>query len=106
MNVLTKEEIKEFKSKINKFFDEMKKLGYTAKQNFWCCQSCAWNALSDKDCKRVVFYHNQDKDDIPSGQLFISWNGTGKTIVDCAKSCGLVVVWNRRKNTRILLKNS
>lgn len=96
--------VKELKEKLNDFFNEMRKYGYTAKQNFWCCQNCAWNALSDKESKKVVFYHQQDNDDIKEfGFVFIAWKGNGKFIEKNAIACGLDVDWNGRKDTRMKL---
>lgn len=33
------------KANLNQAFKELRKLGYFARQNFWCCQSCAWAAV-------------------------------------------------------------
>lgn len=95
---------KELRVKLNTFFKEMVELGYTSKQNFWCCQNCAWNALSDKECKKVVFYHNQDNDDIKEfGYVHIAWNGSGKLIRKTAEKAGLTVEWNGSKDERMKL---
>ena len=37
-----------------KAFRELRKYGYIAKQNFWCCQSCAWADLTDKEAEKAV----------------------------------------------------
>ena len=33
------------KENLNNAFKELRKLGYFARQNFKCCQSCAWAAV-------------------------------------------------------------
>jgi hypothetical protein len=48
------------RTNLTKAFAELRKNGYFAKQNFLCCQSCGWAALSDEEAKNAVFYHNQD----------------------------------------------
>ncbi len=52
------------KSKLTNAFKELRKEGYFAKQNFLCCQSCGWAAMSDKESEKAVFYHQQDNDDL------------------------------------------
>ena len=49
------------KENLNQAFKELRKLGYFARQNFMCCQNCAW-ATVPMDAKKVVFYHKQDAD--------------------------------------------
>jgi hypothetical protein len=52
------------RTNLTKAFAELRKNGYFAKQNFLCCQSCGWAALSDEEAKNAVFYHNQDYRDL------------------------------------------
>ena len=51
------------KANLNQAFKDLRKLGYFARQNFWCCQSCAWAAVP-VNVKKVVFYHKQDADEL------------------------------------------
>lgn len=93
---------KPLKEKLNRFFREMRKKGYTAKQNFWCCQNCAWNALSDKECEKVVFYHKQDNYNLnKNGSLCIAWNGDAKLIKSTAEECCINVEWTGEENQRM-----
>jgi len=83
-------------------FRELRKRGYTAKQNFKCCQSCAWAALSDKEAERVVFYHNQDADNLKRmGSCYLSWSGDGKEIVEVLNLFGINTEWDGTNENRI-----
>lgn len=95
---------KELRAKLNAFFKELAELGYMAKQDFWCCSTCAWEAMSNEESKKAVFYHKQDNDDIKEfGYVYISWNGNGKLIHKTAEKVGLTVEWNGRKGNRMKL---
>jgi len=92
------------KDQVNKAFALLRKAGYIAKQNFWCCQSCAWAALSD-DVTKVVFYHRQDNDAWKGKELkdnlYLAWMGDGNEIVGIIQSVGLQVEWGGTEGTRI-----
>ena len=47
------------RNKIAGAFRELRKMGWFARMDFWCCQSCGCAALPDK-CTKYVFFHNQD----------------------------------------------
>ena len=85
-------------------FRKLRKIGYTAKRNFWCCSSCAWSSLSEADGKKVVFLHKQDEADWrKNGKAYVAWAGDGAEIFDVFKSCGLIPVWDGDIHTRILI---
>jgi hypothetical protein len=46
--------------RLNEAFKDLRKSGYFARQNFQCCQSCAWAAIPEEKEEKVVFYHQQD----------------------------------------------
>ena len=90
------------KINLNAAFRELRKLGYKAEQNFWCCQSCAWHALTDEEAKKVVFYHKQDGVDLKETKsCYLAWAGNGKEIVKVLKKHGIKVEWNGREATRM-----
>ena len=69
-----------FKSKLNQGFANIRKEGYFAKQNFWCCQSCACAAIPDENAKAYVFYHQQDADGLREDKsedkgIYLAWAG-------------------------------
>jgi hypothetical protein len=100
----TKKMKTENKKKLNQAFAALRKAGYTAKQNFLCCQSCAWNALSNKEAEKAVFYHQQDADDLKeTGIIHLAWSGNGKEIVKILKEHGLDVEWEGSDNKRIVV---
>lgn len=99
----------EIKKRLTKAFRVLRKQGYAAKQNYWCCQSCGWAAIdadySSKDAAKAVFYHKQDAADIISrGEVFLAWRGIGGEIVTILRNQGLDVEWDGEENTRILVK--
>lgn len=63
-------------------FQTMRKAGLLARQNFWCCGSCAGYAMAQKatelidkgkdvqEIKGCVFYHNQDNERKRNGKNF------------------------------------
>ena len=90
------------KRKLNLAFAELKTLGYTAEQNFQCCQNCAWSALSDEEAEKAVFYHGQDNDDLKeTGSCYLAWSGDGKEIVSVLEKHGIEVDWSGENGKRI-----
>jgi hypothetical protein len=89
-------------NKITSAFQELRKKGYFARQNWQCCQSCGWAAVPDGKKEKVVFYHNQDKDSLNSeGECFLAWRGEGNEIVEALTKHGIGVQWDKNPNTRI-----
>lgn len=90
------------KEKLNKAFRELRKAGYVAKQNYWCCQSCAWASLSDEKNEYVVFYHKQDGDDLKEkGECRLAWSGDGYEIKRILEDNGVKVGWDGSDDQRI-----
>lgn len=88
--------------KINVAFRTLRKRGYFARQNFWCCQTCGCAAVPEDHAKSYVFYHNQDAETLKKdGGTFLAWDGDGDEIVKCCLEAGLIVKWDGNKNTRI-----
>lgn len=93
------------KDKITKAFRDLRKSGYFARQNFWCCQSCAWSAVPEHKQERAVFYHRQDTQDlIKRDEVYLAWVGDGNEIKNILESNGLEVEWNGATSQRILVK--
>ena len=83
-------------------FKALRKAGYFAKQNFSCCQSCAWAEIADEQLEKAVFYHHQDAGDLKEhGSCYLSWNGDGKEIVKILKDNGVEVEWSGDDSKRI-----
>ena len=90
-----------FQEKIDNFFNEMQAKGYVAKQDFKCCNKCAWTALEKYD--KFIFYHEQDTESIERGLLYIGWKGDGELIKQTAINCHLNVDWDGDEMIKILL---
>ena len=91
---------------VTKAFTELEKIGYFAKENFWCCQSCGWSAVPE-GVEKVVFYHEQDNEswgaDYLEHGLYLAWNGDCKEIKNILESCGLKVEHDESEDTRIMI---
>ena len=93
-----------FRNHIRKAFTELETHGYTTRMNFLCCQSCAWNALSNEEVKKAVFYHNQDNENLRESQsLHLAWNGDGELITSILSKY-VTVDWDGDHNHRIHIK--
>ena len=89
---------------LSKAFKALRKKGYFARQSFWCCQSCAWSAMTDEQANKAVFYHRQDADNLrDSGTCHLAWSGNGQEIVDVLKDNGIKVDWDGSDSKRILI---
>lgn len=88
--------------KLTKAFRDLRKAGYYAKQNFYCCQSCGWNAIPEDMKDKVVFYHDQDAEILEVyGDCYLSWNGDGNEIVRILESNGIKTEWDGTEFQRI-----
>lgn len=90
------------KIQLTQAFKDLRKLGYFARQNFQCCQSCGWSAVPDDKAERAVFYHGQDKQRIDKDrEVYLAWAGNGEEIVNVIKATGLNVEWEGTSGRRI-----
>lgn len=83
-------------------FKALRKHGYTARQNFSCCSSCAWYELSEqgKD-EKVVFYNRQAGASLRDvgrrrfrrgpEMLYLNWSGDANLICSELEAQGLTV---------------
>jgi hypothetical protein len=92
------------KGKITNAFKELRKLGYFARQNFLCCQTCAWYAVPDEKAEKAVFYHNQDNSRlINEGSCNLAWAGDGNEIVSVLNKHGIKTEWDGSDSKRIVI---
>ena len=106
---------REARPKITKAFRGLRKIGFVARQSFWCCSSCAWAALEEKDAgKPIVFYHKQGNDYFKrTGNVYLTFGrnvdnsddedvaNIGKQIVSALTREGLTVEWDGTAGTTI-----
>ena len=68
---------REARPKITKAFRNLRKeFGFVARQNYWCCGSCAWAAIdTPKNAgKPVVFYNQQSNASFKNtGNVYLSF---------------------------------
>lgn len=85
-------------------FKALRKHGYFARQNFLCCQSCAWAAIPEGKFEKVVFYHNQDNQQKVKGHPFhLAWNGDGQAIVRILNEHNVETTWDGDTSKRIVV---
>lgn len=90
------------KTKLTNAFRALRKLGYFARQNFLCCQSCAWAAVPEDKAERAVFYHSQDNSNLQKyGETYLAWAGDGNEIVRILNENGVQTEWDGSTNQRI-----
>lgn len=88
--------------KLNNAFRALRKRGYFARQNFWCCQTCGCAAVPEEHAESYVFYHQQDAEGLKrDGGTMLAWGGDGYEIVKTFLEAGLTTKWDGSKNTRI-----
>ena len=97
--------VREAKTVLKNTFRQLRKEGWFARMNFKCCQSCGWSEVPD-DKENVVFYHNQDNDDLNRrGEVYLAHSGKTERLVDLLKEnsigTGLVVDWNGSDSSRV-----
>ena len=99
------------RAKIRKAFDELRKLGWFARQGFWCCQTCGCAAVPESYNNKFVFYHKQDAEsindngDLDEHGMYLTHGegGNGTEIMEILNKHGLNVEWNGNNATRILV---
>jgi hypothetical protein len=89
-------------NQITAAFKALRKHGYTARQNFSCCSSCAWYELrEDGKDEKVVFYNRQSGAALRGvgrrrfrrgpEMLYLNWSGDANLICSELEAQGLTV---------------
>lgn len=93
----------EFRAKLTKGFEALRRRGYFARHNWQCCQSCGCAALPE-GTEFYVFYHRQDaarlRDSSHPG-VMLAWGGDGEEIRKAFLEVGCAVTWDGAERTRI-----
>lgn len=90
------------RERLTKAFRALRKEGYTARQNFWCCQTCAWADLTEEQAERAVFYHAQDRTRLnETGRVMLAWSGDAAVLRRHLEAAGLTVVHDGSRERRI-----
>lgn len=96
--------------KLTVAFKALRKLGYFARKNFRCCQTCAWYEIDTDHPKyehNAVFYHNQDNADLQGKEqgCYLAWRGDAAQIKKVLEEAGLKVEHTKPEN-RIYVANN
>jgi hypothetical protein len=87
---------------LKRAFKELRRRGYFARANFWCCQTCGVNAVPEDKAHKYVFYHAQDNDHLNEhGVCHLNWGGDPEEIKFICEACGLKVKWNGSSARRL-----
>jgi hypothetical protein len=105
---------------LDRAFDELNRHGIIARQNLPCCNTCGLAEISaDMEAKirngetvrGYVFYHQQDTEVAPHGELFLSYGShgdspedtvcLGQEIVQELARVGLTAAWTNKPDERI-----
>jgi hypothetical protein len=101
-------ELRNYQKKIEPAFEQLRKLGYFAEQDFMCCQSCGWASIPEEQEEKAVFYHEQDKEHLEFGSVLLAWSGNGYEIVKTLKEnieySFVKIIWDGSDSTRIEIK--
>ena len=98
---------KKIARRIDDAFAALREMGFFAKANHTCCQSCGLAEIPEDKEMAYVFYHMQDLEGLKQdGVCYLAWGGKvgekfGHTICDTIRKAGLEVDWNGSENTRI-----
>lgn len=102
-------------------FAYLESTGVAARQNFWCCQTCATSAMhseisaSDKEYVGFVYFHAQDSERAANGGPLTMTYGAdddedenirrvGIRLMKAASIAGLKIIWSGDTNERIKIK--
>ncbi len=97
-----------YQKKIEPAFEQLRKVGYFAEQDFMCCQSCGWASVPEEQEDKAVFYHEQDKENLEFGSVMLAWCGNGSEIVNILSEhingFSVKVNWDGLDSSRIEIK--
>lgn len=95
------------RQKIEKAFMSLRRGGYIAEADHWCCQSCGVSVIPDEYEDKYVFFHDQDAENLyETGSCHLSFAGDGNLIISHMKAAGLDVVWDGDMGKRIKISDS
>ena len=92
-------------SRLNEAFKDLRKAGYFARQNFLCCQSCAWAEIPEEKSDKVVFYHRQDAAGKDDNEMYLGWSGDGNEICNIFSKHRIDTEWDGDSSNRILISD-
>ena len=114
-----------YRDRIDVAFAKLEERGYLARACHLCCAGCAGSDLANQAeampprarglILGAVFYHEQDAESIPEGQVAVRFCGgaddsdkvmveVGKLACDSLRRQGLTVEWSGKANEVILAK--
>ena len=103
------------RKRISNAFKELRKRGWFARSNFWCCQSCGCAAVPNSFKNKFVFYHKQDAASFDKSgnltgdgrQMYLSHGcgGNGFEVVAILNKHDLLADWDGNNDKRISINH-
>ena len=93
--------------RLSSAFSTLRKEGFVAKENFWCCKYCAWEHLKDfPNNTNIVFYSKSESSMAFSSKeikniLNLNWRGDANRIIEVLNENGFDVTWDNDSNSCI-----
>lgn len=77
-------------ARLDSALDQLEESGILARENFWCCQTCAYTAMHEEvlesidageDVRGFVLFHSQDTERVvETGRLLLRYGGLGENL--------------------------
>lgn len=84
-------------------FYELEQLGYFARINFWCCNTCALADIPD-DVEKFVFTHQQSHEDfLEKSEAYLNWAGNPQEIIQVLEKHGFETEHDGSENKKIFI---
>jgi len=78
---------------IRRAFSALRKKGYFARMNFWCCGGCAVADIPDGTEKWVFFHEQADERLRRDGECYLGWGGDSAEIIQTLNDNGVDILW-------------
>jgi hypothetical protein len=92
---------------IHEAFLALNEIGYNTRENFECCDTCAWAELENRGAdSKAVFYHAQQNERVIAGlePIYLSWRGNATEII-AELGVFFAVNWNGSESQKIQIKS-
>ena len=99
---------------LRKAFVQLRRNGFFARMNFWCCMSCACAAIPDEATKYVYFHNQNNERLVSSGECYLGWGADssdadfdriGLEIIETLNAHGIDCMWTGNSGRKIMIKN-
>jgi hypothetical protein len=88
------------RGRVSRAFAALRRKGYSAQTDFFCCRPCGWNAVPDDQADKAVFYDACQRESVfedsrtLSYPLWLSWSGDPAEIINTIAAHRLIAHWS------------